>query len=99
MGVGVDAAGDHVRPGGVDLVLGAPAGGRVGAVGGEGRHPAVLDEDVGVQFVGGGDDEAAADDRTVHGVPSGTGAGGGRAGGAAGAAAPPGGPVEPVRAR
>ena len=36
------------------------------AVRGEGGDPAVLDQDVGVDLVGGGDDEAAADDRTAH---------------------------------
>ena len=41
-----------------------------GAVRGEGGDPAVLDQDVGVDLVGRGDDETAADDGTAAHAPS-----------------------------
>src|SRR3954447_2728945 len=60
--VGVDAARDHVFAGGVYGPLGRPRLGCRSAARGEGGDPAVLDEDVGVDLVRRGDDEASADD-------------------------------------
>lgn len=66
VGVGVDAARDDVLAGGVDGPLGRPRLGRRGAGRGEGDDPAVLDQDVGMDLVGRGDDEAITDDGTAH---------------------------------
>lgn len=61
VGVRVHTARDDVLAGGVDGPFGGEGLGGGGAGGGEGRDAAVLHEDVCVGFVGGGDDQAAAD--------------------------------------
>lgn len=70
VGVRVDAARDDVLPARVDRAAGRPGLGCRGAVRGQGRHAAVLDQDVRVEFVGGGDHQAAADQGAdAHGSP------------------------------
>lgn len=64
--VRVDTARDDVLPGGVDGPVGGPACCGFGAVRGERRDAAALDEHVGVDLVGRGDDEAAVDDGAAH---------------------------------
>ncbi len=66
VGVDVDATGDDVPAAGVDDAVRRPALRAGAAVRGEGGDPRPLDQDVGVQLLGGGDDESAADDRTAH---------------------------------
>lgn len=65
VGVPVDAARNDVLAARVDDVLGGERLGRRGAGRGEGGDAAVLDQDVGVDLVGRGDDEATADDGTA----------------------------------
>ncbi|CAM5565860.1 hypothetical protein SFUMM280S_00127 [Streptomyces fumanus] len=74
VGVDVDAARQDVLAARVeDPVGGERLGGR-GAGGGQGGDPAVLDQDIGVDLVRGGDDEAAPDDGTgAHAAPFGGG--------------------------
>lgn len=67
VGVPVDAARDDVLARRVDPPVGAPALGGVGSVGGEGGDPATLDEHVGVDLVGRGDDQTTVDDGAAHG--------------------------------
>lgn len=62
VGVRVDPAGDDVLPARVDRTVGRPGLGGRRAVGREGGDAAVLDQYVGVELVGGRDDEAAADE-------------------------------------
>src|SRR5690606_9947492 len=66
VGVRVGAAREHVLPGGVSGAVGGERLGGRGAGGGEGGDAAVLDQDVGVDLVRGGDDESTPDDGTAH---------------------------------
>lgn len=70
VGVAVDAARDDVLARRVDPPVGAPALGGVGSVGGERDDTAALDEHVGVDLVGRGDDQATVDDGATHGISS-----------------------------
>lgn len=70
VGVPVDAARDDVLARRVDPPVGAPALGGVGSVGGERDDTAALDEHVGVDLVGRGDDQATVDDGATHGISS-----------------------------
>ncbi len=65
VGVAVDSARDDVLAARVDGPLGRERLGGRGAGRGEGGDAAVLDQDVGVDLVGRGDDEATADDGTA----------------------------------
>jgi hypothetical protein len=68
VGVDVDPAGDDVAPGGVDDPLGAvgPGVGQARARHAQGDDLFPVDQDVGLHLLGGGDDQAVADDGATH---------------------------------